>query len=89
MQARSGMSRSANVVEPGNRGSMAGKSRQRTHEEKLIGFARPAVGIATDQIDVAGLQIGRRQDDSFERRAFEIGNLPNQLGDDPVGVTFT
>src|SRR5512135_556760 len=76
----------ANVVQAGDRGAMIRHSRERTKQKKLVGCARTTVGIAADQVDVGRFQIGGREHDSFSYRAFQVRNLPRQLGYYSIGI---
>src|SRR5215472_18659098 len=54
------MGRGANVMQPLNRGAVIDRRRKRAPQEKLIETAKASIGVATDEVDVERLEIGRR-----------------------------
>jgi hypothetical protein len=82
------MRRSSYVVQPVHRSAVVGHSCEWAPQKELIWRARPAIRIAANQIDIGGFQIGRREHCPLHDRALEVGNLPTQLGNYPISVSF-
>src|SRR5579864_6741908 len=76
----------ANVVQVGDRGAMVGHSREGAKQKELVRSARTAIGITADEVDVGRFQVGGREHDSFTYRAFQLRNLPRQLGYYSIGI---
>src|SRR4029079_7880004 len=63
------------VVERVHRGAVSGLPRERPPEEILVECERPRVRVSALEVDVRGLQIGRRQDDALADRRLEIRDV--------------
>src|SRR5687768_2563352 len=71
-EPRTGVRARPNVVEPCNRRLVSRLRGKRAPEEVLVEGERARVRVAVSEVDVRGLEIGRRQDDSCTNRRLEV-----------------
>jgi hypothetical protein len=82
------MSGRSDVIEPGDRSVMRGKTRKRPPKKKLTGSTGTCVRITAYQIDVSLFQIRCRDHDALSHGRNHIRYLLFQLSDDTIGKLF-
>src|SRR5918994_2623633 len=65
----------ADVEEAFDRCSVSGLPGKRAPDEVLVERERPGIRVAVHEIDIGGLQVGRRQDDPGEDRRLEVRDV--------------
>src|SRR5438034_2694397 len=78
----------ADLPQPPNRSRMPGARGERPPEQVLVEGERAGVRVAVVQVDVRGLQVGRRQDDALPGRRLEVRDVRGDPRLDLFGVAL-
>src|ERR671935_1992394 len=87
-QPRPGPCARTDVEEVADRGAVARLCGKRPPEEVLVDRERSAVRVAALEVAIGGLEVGRREDDAFEDRAFQVRCPLRETCLDPVRVAL-
>src|SRR5262249_45005397 len=67
--------RCSDVIEPGDGRAVIWEPCKRAQDEELVRRARAPVGVASNQIDIVGLEIGRREHYPLQNGVLQVRDL--------------